>query len=156
MFSTGNILRSAIVLTRKMENFHFMWREVLCSCQDSEAARDPRWRLVVGTKFGVWVVIRSSVVGYFHVRKKWWTVGRLGLNCPSIILPQRSFKWRKVFFISQWKHERSWSFFKYISTCYNVKYCFNILNHLKMLEAELAGYSQLGFAMLRSLVWNIN
>ena len=118
-----DILRSVL---HKIEYFNFRWTKIVSSCQDGAGAADTRWKLVVMTKTCVWVGIPGSVVGYVQVKacSKCWSITRIGANCVRRSLTfQRSFKWRKIFFISQWKYERSWSLFVAI-TCYNVKILF--------------------------------
>ena len=124
-----NILRSVL---HKIKHFHFWRGEFVTSCQDGGGATDARWSLVVGIKTCVWVGIRSSIVGYINIitPSKCWSMTRISTNCVYTILVFKwSFKWRKIFFIAQWKYERSWSLFV-ATTCYNVKYCCNIFNHV--------------------------
>ncbi len=122
MFITVNILRSVL---HKIKHFHFRWGEVLTSCQNGGWAADARWRLVGVTKICEWVGIRSSIVGYVQVpsTSKCWSKTTTTVNCVSIILIfQWSFKWLKIFFISQWKYERTWSLLP--ATCCKVNNIF--------------------------------
>jgi hypothetical protein len=123
MFGIVNILR---IVLHKMEHFNFWWSKIQCTCQDGACAADTRWSLV-GRNTWLWVGIRSSIVRYVYsmTLSKYWSITISCVNCVlSILIFQRGFKRREIFFVAKREYEGSWSLFPDTSTCYNVKIMF--------------------------------
>ena len=117
------------IVLHKIKYLNLRYSEGFGSCQDGLRVAHARWRLVGPAKIcgrrGVW---RVGIVPY---RQVWTSSKRRSViwicpNCSCIILIfQWSFKWREIFFISQWINEGPWSLFgDTCITCYNVNIMF--------------------------------